>query len=166
MIITSSTKSWLGPPNRFLIATNIPSWSKPLYTSPNFPSPIKLMSLKFFVARDNSAISKCLASRKANSTPTFLPTASYESNKSQNDCYFALDSCKTLLKVHIITLPWTEGSEDPVSEVLETLLLWDRQNHIIRITIPTNATAPAAPPRIAARVLDIWHGNQFTYMIQ
>ena len=30
------------------------------------------------------------------------------------------------------------------------------------ITIPTNATAPAAPPRIAARVLDIWSGSYFS----
>jgi len=58
-----------------------------------------------------------------------------------------------------------EGSEDPVSEVLETFLWRDKQNHI-SIAIPTNATAPAAPPNIAARVLDIWCGNPFTYAVQ
>lgn len=31
---------------------------------------------------------------------------------------------------------------------------------------PTNATAPAAPPNNAARVLDIWCGNPFTYAVQ
>lgn len=58
-------------------------------------------------------------------------------------------------------LPW-EGSEEPVSEVLETLLLRNRQKHMSAITIPTNATAPAAPPTIAARDPDIGYGNHFT----
>lgn len=63
-------------------------------------------------------------------------------------------------------LPWTEGSEDPVSEVLPALLLWKRQNQITVITIPTNATAPAAPPKIAARIVDIWFGSHFSYGVE
>lgn len=63
-------------------------------------------------------------------------------------------------------LPW-EGSEEPVSEVLETLLWRHKQNHKSIIDIPTNATAPpAAPPNIAARELDIWYGNHFTCAVQ
>lgn len=63
-------------------------------------------------------------------------------------------------------LPWTDGSEDPVSDLLETPRLWNRQNHISKPTIPTNAMAPAAPPNIAARVLDIWYGNYFSYAVK
>uniref|UniRef100_A0A2P2JS77 Uncharacterized protein n=1 Tax=Rhizophora mucronata TaxID=61149 RepID=A0A2P2JS77_RHIMU len=74
------------------MATSIPSLSKPLYTSPNFPTPIKFISLKFFVAKDNSSIANRLASCRVNSTPTCLPS-------------------------------WMDGSEDPVSEVLEMLFL-------------------------------------------
>jgi hypothetical protein len=48
-----------------------------------------------------------------------------------------------------------EGSDDPVSEVLETLVWRNKQNHKSSIDIPTNATAPAAPPIIAAREIDI-----------
>lgn len=62
-----------------------------------------------------------------------------------------------------------EGSEEPVSEVLETLVCREIQNHISIIAIPTNAAAPAAPPIIAARELDIWYGNQslhFTFEVQ
>lgn len=74
--ITSSTKSWLGTADRLFIATSIPSWSNPLYTSPNLPWPIKLLSLKPFVAKDNSSMWKRLASCEVNSTPAFFPTAS------------------------------------------------------------------------------------------
>lgn len=52
-------------------------------------------------------------------------------------------------------LPWTDGSEEPVSDVLETPLPCNKQYHKIISSIPTKATAPAAPPKIAARVLDI-----------
>lgn len=34
------------------------------------------------------------------------------------------------------------------------------------ITIPTNATAPAAPPTIAARDPDIGYGNQLHFVLQ
>jgi len=68
-----------------------------------------------------------------------------------------------MLKSEICTtyLPW-DGSEEPVSEVLEKLLPRNRQNHITIITITTNATAPAAAPIIAARCLDIWYGKHFS----
>jgi hypothetical protein len=59
-----------------------------------------------------------------------------------------------------------EGSDDPVSEVLETLVWRNKQNHKSSIDIPTNATAPAAPPIIAAREIDIWYGNHFTFAVQ
>ena len=84
-MITSSINSWLGAPDRFLMATSTPSLSQPSYTSPNFPSPINCLSLKFFVARDNSSISKRLGSRNDNSTPTCLPTAGYH-NRLWTDC--------------------------------------------------------------------------------
>lgn len=37
---------------------------------------------------------------------------------------------------------------------------------MITITTPTNATAPAAPPSIAARVLDIWYRSHFSYTVE
>lgn len=87
VIITSLTNSWLGAPGRFLMTTTIPSWSKPLYTSPNFPTPIKLLSLKFFVARDSSSIWNRLVSRIDNSTPACLPTSIYHHVSRCGLCY-------------------------------------------------------------------------------
>lgn len=63
-------------------------------------------------------------------------------------------------------LPWTDAFEDTVSEVLETLRLRYKQNQIRKIIIPTNATAPAAAPIIAARVTDIWYRNHFIYEVK
>lgn len=52
------------------------------------------------------------------------------------------------------TIPWTDGSEEPVSEVLAEFL--ERAKNLKSIIInPTNATAPAEPPNIAARTFDI-----------
>lgn len=149
--ITSSINSWLGTADRLFIATSIPSWSNPLYTSPNLPWPIKLLSLKPFVAKDNSSMWKGLASCEVNSTPAFFPTAS-DSDYLRNweNKYEMFD----LIRSEI--WPWTDGSEDPVSEVVEIVLLRKIQKQQMRSRIPTNATAPAAPPTIAARVLDIW----------
>lgn len=63
-------------------------------------------------------------------------------------------------------LPWKDGSEDPVSEVLETLRFRYKQNQLRKKIIPINATAPAAAPNIAARVTDIWYRNHFIYEVK
>jgi hypothetical protein len=47
--------SWLGGECRLLTATIVPSWSKPLYTSPNVPCPIRFALLKYLVAKFNSS---------------------------------------------------------------------------------------------------------------
>lgn len=108
---TSSIKSWLGAPGRFFIATSIPSWSKPLNTSPNFPCPIKLLSLKLFVARDNSWISNRLASRRLDSIPAVLPTADHPSNWLMNTCLMKealplIDDTEYRIKLKMSTLNW------------------------------------------------------------
>lgn len=58
--LTSSANSCLGGPCRRLIATTVPSRSKPLYTIPKLPAPTTFLSLKFFVACCNSSSVNCL----------------------------------------------------------------------------------------------------------
>lgn len=52
-------------------------------------------------------------------------------------------------------IPCRDGSDELDSEVLEEFLRRNKQYHMRIAAIPTNATPPAAPPRAAAREVDI-----------
>ena len=58
---TSSEKSCRGAPARRLMATTVPSSSRPLYTSPKPPAPTRLASAKLWVACASSSSENCLA---------------------------------------------------------------------------------------------------------
>lgn len=52
---TSWTKASFGADGRLFIATTVPSCSRPLYTSPNVPCPMRVILLKLLVAAFNSS---------------------------------------------------------------------------------------------------------------